>query len=436
MSGRDPNEPGPRTTTFLADWPSTEGAAVSPEERYRELGELGRGGFGRVTLRFDELLRRRVAAKETRRHNERDRRMLLHEARLLAYLDHPGVVPVFDTEEGDRTTAYTMKLLSGETLLARLQREGALSVAEAVRVVTRVAETMANAHDKGVLHLDLKPANIMMQPYGQVCVIDWGMARLHDPTTYADVLGRSDVVLEAELLSAMGVGGTPAYMAPEQTRQGAVLTPAADVFALGTVLYELLTGDLPFAIGDTLEAVARAKTATELRPLVELRGDVPAQLDVLCRRMLAPAPADRPGDFHEVLDALAALSGATSIGEVRELADGEVLFREGEVGREAFHILSGALVVTIDAPDGTRVLATRAVGEVIGEMAIVSSAPRSATVAAAGPTRVRVITATEIEEELRNAHPLLTQLIRGLSDRLREQTELVRGEPPAPPAGE
>jgi len=408
-------------TTLLR--PEAHSVAVEPipdAERYRELSELGAGGCGRVTRDWDRRLRRGVAHKRVHAGQDSLRQLLVREARLLAYLDHPGIVQIYDSGDDH----YTMRVVEGDSLKERLRR-GRLPIGEAVRIVGRMAEAMANVHAKGVMHLDLKPANIILQPFGQVSIIDWGVAQFHDKDAYLAFLGdvgEAEITEEAE---APTLGGTPSYMPVEQA-VGEGVGPSADVFACGTILYEMLTGKLPFPRGGGAAGVMRKAVVRPDRPSA-LRSDVPARLDALCLRMLSPRPEARPADFGEVLAELRALRGSEGEGEVLDLEVGDVLCREGEPGDTAYQVLSGELCTTIDGPDGPIELRRHGVGELIGEIAILSEGPRSATVRATQPTRVAVVTATRLRSELDRAHPLVGRMVRSLSDRLREEAERLRG---------
>ena len=393
--------------------------------RYRALELLGVGGCGRVVRAWDGVLKRVVAHKRVTSDAPVYREMLRREARLLAWLDHPGAVPVFDGGFTEDDAFYTMRVLNGETLRDRLDREPRLPIREAVRILARVGETMANAHAKGVLHLDLKPANIMLLPYGQVCVLDWGLAKFHDRAAYEafrTAFEDADLAIES---GYGGVGGTPAYMPVEQA-VGSELKPTADIFACGTMLYEMLVGALPHPIRASPRAVLQ-KALVEVVPPRTLRGDLPEALEALCLAMLERDPDDRPPGFEAVLRALDGLTQGVYGAEERVLEPGDVLFREGDVGTEAFQILSGRVSVHLDGPDGATEIAQRTVGDLIGEMAVVSGAPRSATVTALEPTRVSVVTGSVIEGALRNADPLLAKMLRSLVDRLRQEAHRTRG---------
>lgn len=401
-------------------------ASVSVGDRYRDLDELGVGGFGRVTRSYDRTLRRLVATKEALTERASAGATLLREARLLAYLEHPGVVPVYDVGEGEGGIAYTMKLLAGQTLLGRLRALRAkgqqVPISEALRIITRVCEAMANAHAKGVIHLDLKPANIMLQDFGGVVVIDWGVARFFDTERYATYLAGAGEAPDGASLGAGGVAGTPGYMPPEQFDAASTLGPRADIYAIGAVLYELLAGRRPFASTRSVGLLAARKATTPPPPLRELRPDVSEQLEAICLRMLAPDEARRPADLGAVLSDLAALSDFGDAAPTRRLRAGEVLFREGESGTAAFQILSGVLDISVGSGDAARVIATRGVGEIIGELALLSASTRSATVTARTEAEVRAIDWAAFEAELAKVNPLIGRMLRNLSDKLVEAT--------------
>lgn len=377
------------------------------DDRYRLLAAIGQGGFGRVDRVFDEALGRVVAKKSILRPTPWHRGQLDHEARLLAWLAHPGVPAVHDTVGG----AVVMELLDGETLEAHLadrrERLRPMPPSEAVRVLRRIAETLASAHDKGVLHLDLKPANVMLRPYGQVVVVDWGAARFFDPGPYRAHLAACGVTAVGDLGPGRGGAGTPAYMAPERVlADPGLLRPPADVYAAGVLLYEMLAGDLP---------------GPDAAPLHRRRGDVSPALSALCQRMRARHPGDRPPDFHAVL---AELSGAATTRPERDLAPGDVLFQRGDRSDEAWLIVAGRLEVVAEG----RVLGTRGPGEVVGEVGVITGERRSALLRAVTEARVRAVTRADIEASLDAASPLLAGMARQLSQRLRESVGAA--EPP------
>jgi TolB-like protein/tetratricopeptide (TPR) repeat protein len=246
--------------------------------RFELVRELGHGGFGVVWEARDRELGRSVAFKAVppgRRAAAREERLLL-EAEAAARLSHPNIVTLYDVGRAEQGPYLVLELLEGETLEERLAR-GPLSVAEALRVCTEVVKGVAHAHAKGVVHRDLKPANVFLCAGGQVKVLDFGLAHAFGQRPAG--------------------GGTRGYMAPEQA-EGAPEDERTDVFALGAILYRMLTGELPYGEG-----------GAERRPPAELEvAEVPA-LCAFLSRMLSPRPTERPRDAGEVL---AALSGFRS----------------------------------------------------------------------------------------------------------------------------
>jgi serine/threonine protein kinase len=262
--------------------------------RYRVLEILGRGGMGIVFLAEDATLKRRLALKvllPELASQPHARERFDREARAVAALSNDHVISVYDVGEENGTPFMAMQLLQGESLDARLQREGPLPAAEAVRIGREVAAGLAAAHDARMIHRDVKPSNIWLEaPTGRVKLLDFGLARgAGDPR-----LTHSGILV-----------GTPAYMAPEQVGNGAV-DHRADLFALGCVLYEMLTGRRPFEGGDTLSVLASlAMTRPPLPHL--LNRAAPARLSALVMWLLAKKPEGRPSSTAEVLKRLRTL---------------------------------------------------------------------------------------------------------------------------------
>jgi serine/threonine protein kinase len=238
----------------VAEWPDL-GAT-----KYRLLGELGRGGMGTVYLAEDTMLERRVALKvvATASSAPEAADRMLREARILAGLEHPGIVPVHDAGAlPDGRVFYAMKRVDGQ----RLDALGpTLALAERLRVFQRICEAVAFAHARGVVHRDLKPENVMVGPFGEVLVMDWGVAKiLAEPTAPGQPRAAESRAAESRAASATAEGtvvGTAEYMAPEQA-EGAVekTGPRADVYALGGILAFLLEPEA--AAPRPLEAAVR-----------------------------------------------------------------------------------------------------------------------------------------------------------------------------------
>ena len=277
--------------------------------RYRVEAELGRGGMGVVYRAVQLPIERPVALKVLRRElvdAPKARARFEREARALSALPHPSAVAIYDFGEHEGMAYLAMELLHGETLAEAL-REGAFGAARAIDVATQLADVLAAAHGVGLVHRDLKPENIVLE--GEtVRVLDFGLAFLAAREGPAGRMTREGVVV-----------GTPAYLSPEQAR-GEDVGPATDVYALGCVLHELLTGKAPF-VGTEMEVLTKQMFAPA--PPLEREGglDVPAALDVLRRAMLDKVPDRRPG-AAEIRDRLALLDPDPDRGRVRASADG------------------------------------------------------------------------------------------------------------------
>jgi formylglycine-generating enzyme required for sulfatase activity/tRNA A-37 threonylcarbamoyl transferase component Bud32 len=248
---------------------------------FRVLRVLGAGGMGVVLEAEDVVMRRRVALKVMRPEvaaQPQARERFLREARAAGNLSHDHVLTVHQVGQENGVPFLVMPLLQGETLETRLQREPRLPLAEAARIAAEMAAGLAAAHAAGLIHRDVKPANVWLEePKGRVKLLDFGLARQEEAGT--------------RLTQTGGILGTPAYLAPEQA--GGQAEARTDVFSLGCVLYEMIAGRRPFD-GPNLIAIIARVTLHEPPPLNELRPEVPAGLSELVRRMLAKSPAQRP----------------------------------------------------------------------------------------------------------------------------------------------
>jgi serine/threonine protein kinase len=258
-------------------------AAAAPEGplthigRYRIERKLGEGGMGAVYLAHDPQLERPVAIKVPR--TVRCDGRFLREARAAAALRHPNICPIYDIGEAGGQPFLCIAYIPGETLAARLYRDGPPPIPKTAELVITVARAMHEAHRFNIVHRDLKPANIMIDEAGQPVVMDFGLARTCTP-------------LATQLTAAGDVLGTPAYMPPEQIEGDvARIGPACDIYSLGVILYEMLTGIVPFH-GDML-ALAMQVVADPPAPPSRRRAAIDSKLDAVCLKALEKNPADR-----------------------------------------------------------------------------------------------------------------------------------------------
>ena len=262
------------------------------EGRYAIERELGEGGMATVFLADDLKHERKVALKVLKPELAAvvGAERFLAEIKTTANLQHPHILPLFDSGEADSFLFYVMPYVQGETLRDRIDREHQLPVDDAVRIATNVAEALDYAHSHGVIHRDIKPANILLQA-GKPVISDFGIAL---------AVG----VAGGGRLTETGLSvGTPHYMSPEQATGDLSVGGATDIYALGCVLYEMLVGEPPYT-GSTAQAILGKIIAGKLASATEERASVPANVDAAIRKALEKLPADRFGSAQEFARAL------------------------------------------------------------------------------------------------------------------------------------
>jgi serine/threonine-protein kinase len=270
----------------VAEFLERVGNALST--RYRLQRELGQGGMARVFLAHDLKYNRDVAVKVLRPDlaEEVGAARFLHEIQIAARLHHPHILPLYDSDQADGLVYYVMPYIQGESLRQRLDRERQLPIADALQIAREVADALSYAHSCNVVHRDIKPANILMDS-GHALVADFGVAR---------AVGSGE--------SSTGhIVGTPGYMSPEQIDGSRFLDGRSDIYSLGCVLFEMLTGDPPFR-GATLTAVIANRLSSPVPSPRSSRDLVPEAVDSAVRKAMANLPADRfstVGQFAEAL---------------------------------------------------------------------------------------------------------------------------------------
>lgn len=408
--------------------------------KYRLLEEIGRGAVGVVYRAEDSLSGRQVAVKVIAPRTEEQRavyaRLFFNEVRANGLLRHPNIVPVLDAgREGPRFYVVMECVSGGRTLDDYCGSAALLPVRTVLEVALDCAEALHYAHGKGVIHRDVKPANVLLDERRRAHLSDFGIA----------VLGEGGLADTSPFAAA----GSPLYMAPEQVCQDAV-TPATDLFALGVVLYQLLSGRHPFA-GPSIAAITQRLLTETPRTLDRLRGDLPPGLVDLVARTLAREPRSRPPGALALAHELSELLGGTrrplegvmaegrteqlrrleffrGFGEAElwellrwarweEAACGEVLVREGEQGHSLFIIVEGRVAVRKSDIE----LATLGPGACFGEIAYLSRRRRSASVVVTERACVLRLNAASLESaspqcQLDFQRVLISTLIERLVD--------------------
>ncbi|HKR62196.1 MAG TPA: serine/threonine-protein kinase, partial [Thermoanaerobaculia bacterium] len=273
---------------------------------YRIERRLGEGGMGAVYLAEEIALSRRVAIKVVSDRIARDaevRARFLREARLLATVEHPNVVRVYTFGSVEDRPYLVMEYVEGETLAERIQRTGPMPIDDALHILREIIDALAGAWEKQVIHRDIKPSNVLFDKRGRLKVADFGLAK-----------GVASSDRESSLTQTGYLLGSPHYVAPEQA-QGHDSDFRADIYSLGIVLFEMVTGRKPFEAASALAVVAK-HLHDELPSARSMRKDVPDHIETLIRWMTDKDPNRRPRSYEE----LSAATNATAVGSARPRA--------------------------------------------------------------------------------------------------------------------
>ena len=267
--------------------------------RYEIERELGRGGMAVVYLARDPAMKRQVAVKVLPRqftHDPQFRARFQREAEVIAALEHPHIVPIYDFGEHEDQPFIVMRYMPGGSLTDRL-KQGPLSVAEAGRIIASLASALDEAHSKGIIHRDLKPGNILFDHHNEPFISDFGIAKLSEATA---------------ALTGTGMIGTPAYMSPEQARGDKHIDGRSDIYALGSILFEMLTGKQPYE-ADTPMGIAIKHVTEPVPRILDTNPDLPPGCEAVITRVMAKSPSERfptASALAAELSALVTLVGA------------------------------------------------------------------------------------------------------------------------------
>jgi serine/threonine protein kinase len=386
--------------------------------KYPIIKQVGEGTTGKIYLSHDPYFRRDVAIKVYHVPAEDDpeqariaRKMFFNEARMVGMLQHPNILPIYDAgEENGRYYVVMEHIRGARTLAAYCRPDNLLRVDDVVKIMYQCARALHYAHKRGVIHRDIKPSNIMLGRDNQVRIIDFGIAILRD----------------SDVSKIDGIAGSPSYMSPEQVQSGDI-GPASDLYSLGAVMYEMLSGFRPFR-ASTLSRLLNQIVYATPPPLHTLRDGIPDELEQLVMAALAKEPAARlssGGEFalrltriyqqlrdqharidkQEHFDLLRHLRffhdfsheeiwELLRASEWREYGAGDEIVREGELDDRFYVIVSGRVEVAV----GGRVVGTLAEGECFGESSYIGGVKRNSTIRAETGVTLLSVSATLLEQ--------------------------------------
>jgi serine/threonine protein kinase len=271
---------------------------------YRILDQLGQGGMGRVYKAMHQTMNRLVALKVLAPQvveSERAQQLFLREVQAAGQLSHPNIVMAFDANENKGRHYLAMEFVAGPNLEKYVRKHGPLPVGLACEIIFQAANGLQHAFEKGMVHRDIKPANLLIhrEPGAetiQVKILDFGLARLHHPSQAAT--GSTIVMKEKTVM------GTPDFLSPEQSKNLHETDIRSDLYSLGCTFYYLLTGQVPFPGGATVDKLMRQHSELA-QPIEELRADVPRHIRAIVRTLMAKSPDDRFQTPDELMDAIA-----------------------------------------------------------------------------------------------------------------------------------
>jgi serine/threonine-protein kinase len=366
--------------------------------------ELARGGMGRIHPATDRNLLRHVAMKRLDKDLAKEafyRDGFVAEAQMTGQLEHPNIVPVHELaiDQATGVPFFTMKLVQGVSFERWLRDPSrplgsTERIEEGLEIFVKVCDAIAYAHHRGVIHRDLKPENIMVAGFGQVYLMDWGLARLTRTRPASGKMAQ---------MEAPGPVGTPGFMSPEQARGNpAEMDERSDVFGMGAVLYQVVSGKTPFGDLHDIDEVMRRSEKGQVTSIEQATAGIgiSKRLRDIVARAVAPAPADRYQTIVELQkDVNSFLRGGLHLPR-KLFQPGEIIIREGDKGDAAYMIVSGKCRAFRKVGDQQETLTTMSAGDVFGEMALLLEEPRAASVEAVDKVTVLVLDKATMTEGL------------------------------------
>ena len=414
---------------------------VNKIERRLSLGkQFGEGGMSILLDAIDTNLMRNIAMKVLSEDMEKDEQALSHmviEAQITAQLDHPNIVPIYELGIDRKKRPYfTMKKICGKVLHEIIEEQELSTRTESdlfrlIQIMLKVCDAVSYAHSKGVLHRDLKPDNIMVGKFGQVYLMDWGVASLNKKENMATTANMTPGAKKRKKYKTVeersgSVVGTPCYMAPEQAYGNLDgIDERSDVFSLGAIIYEILTGTPPI-LGDSLVQMVRSARKCEIQfPNERVDFSLPVGLVNIAMKAMCREPSGRYQSVEDLKNELESFLAGGWYFPVKYFKAGELIVREDDEGTEAYIIRRGKCRV-VKMKDGEKVeVRLMGVGDVFGEISLFTGKPRLLSVEAIEDVSVSVVTKHHLKESL-GIGAWLGVFLDTLAERFREADILAR----------
>ena len=412
--------------------------------RYILREQVAEGGMGIIFRVEDQDLERSTAIKLMYPNDTKPREhvtQFIQEARITSQLQHPNIIPVYDVGvlpgKDIDLPFYTMKLIDGQSLndvLDKIKEGHQESIRDfplprLLEIFRKICDAVAFAHSRNIIHRDIKPDNIMVGEYGEVLLLDWGLARYceqehvggpsyknthdHDapkPTTATD--GR--------------VKGSPSYLSPEQAfGASSEINKQTDIFLLGATLFHILTLAPPYQGEDYRECIRKAMKGDFPHPHQTSYGkNAPNTIIEIMYKAMEIKKEFRYQTIQELIDSLDNYILGQTVSSYRFFEAGSTIFAEGDIGQETYALISGHAEVSRQIMGSSKVIAKISQGDVFGEMAAICKGARSATIKAIDNCEVLIISKNLLEDELRKLPPWLAKIVVSLSHRLFDQEKL------------
>ena len=413
------------------------------DDKYSFQNMIVSGGMGAIHNVLDQDLKRTTAMKVILSNYKNDPDSLksfITEAKITGLLEHPNIIPVHDLGFSSESGLYfTMKLAHGEALndvLKKIKEDRSsylkrYNLYHLLGIFRKVCDALSFAHSKNIIHQDIKPHNIMVGKYGEVLLMDWGIAKyIGDPEQEKNAVYQ-EIFQEIQEYTQGAKGqikGSPTFMSPEQTQgDPELLDKKTDIFLAGATLYHMMTLETPYVGNDVYEVLQNAENCQLIPP--DQRApfrQLPVEVCRIIMKAMAPAKKDRYENVDDLIsDIDDILSGKWSQLETKKFTQGQFLMKEGEVGEEAYIIKKGEVQVSRKSDGNQVVLGVLKEGDIVGEMALIINEKRSASVQSAGDTEVEVLNKHLFEESLKKLSPAVEKIITTLTQRLSTANERI-----------